>query len=252
MPPSGKVEILLVYRTLGDWLRSLHSQMLIRYNKDRYDKDNVLSFVEWLRSRIIPNLPSYAHPWQVSHVARRFYNMNITGASIKILKYNGINNTRTQIFCNSLKASHACQQSLSMPIEWANARMDSDLFLLLLESGKRGIMEKNISDFISISRSISVNQIEAYYNPKKKITELSHDCLEAHFLEMIRAHGKEEMILLEKMSAFSEEFIWKDDVLDDHAICTPNIFEVFMEDDWMHILKVLDVVKVKDHSNNLV
>ena len=54
------------------------------------------------------------------------------------------------------------------------------------------------------------------------------------------------------MSAFSEEFIWKDDVLDDHAICTPNIFEVFMEDDWMHILKVLDVVKVKEHSNNLV
>ena len=235
LPPSGRVEIILVYRTIGEWLRSLYSQMLRQFNTN-----DVISFVEWLRRVIIPNLPSYAHQLQVSQVARRFLNMNITGLSIKILKYKRTGTLGTEIFCDILKSNHACEQSRldsSMTTDLANARIDSGLYLFLTEAKKRGILPRNVSHY----SSISLHQVETYYNPKKKSRDLTHDCLEPNFLEMLRTHAKNEMFYLERVSNLSKEFTWEDDVLNDNVICAPNVFELFMEDEWVDILKVLDV-----------
>lgn len=251
LPPTGSVEIILVYRNLGEWLRSLHRELLTNGGPATG------SFVHWLRNTAIPNLPLYAHELQVSQVARQFVNLNVTGLSFKIIRSHNTHERRsfvTEILCDILNAYHACHKSLlilSSPPKAMNERSNSDLINLFKEAEHAGILSKSIS----VSSSITLQHLEQKFNLIKKVKDVSEDCLEKNFLAMLKKNAVEEVKFIEKLTKISQG-TFRDDVLDDHAICSLNVTELLQEYDWVQMIKAieihgLEINMIADSTQNL-
>ena len=233
LPPTGSVEIILMYRNLGEWLRSLHNELFI------HRSTKIGSFAHWLRSIAIPNLPSYAHELQVSHVARQFVNLKITGLSIKIVRSLKIRSCLTEVFCDILNAHHACQKSLLVQSSRArviNERTDSDVSRLFQEAEHAGIVNRSIP----VPPAITLQHLEQKFNMVKKVQDLSQDCLEKKFLKMLKEHAVKEMKFIEKLTKTSQGS-FRDEVLNDHSICSPNVTELLQEADWVQMIKAIEL-----------
>jgi len=229
LPPSREVEVILVYRCLLDWLRSFHNQLL----KDRLPR--IGSLVQWLRCTIIPNLPSYAMELQVSEVAKRFLNMNITKLSVKVLRYRKGANVASEIVCNVLKASQTCHKYMlntSILSPEGNVRSDSSLILLVNAGKEMGILSSNFS----LPNTFTLLHLERHYNLTKKVKDLSRDCLETNFFEMLKKNQLEEMEYMKKFLGSSEKLCEKCG----HEICVPNVSELLLDNGWLQMLKGID------------
>jgi len=78
--------------------------------------------------------------------------------------------------------------------------------------------------------------LERHYNLTKKVEDLSRDCIETKYFEMLKKNQLEEMEYMKKFLGSSEKLCEECG----HEICVPKVSELLLDNGWLQMLIGID------------